>query len=196
MQQVRYFVAVVTVVAVPLGLLYWLVIHSWARRWRTWGARRTYIIVLPILAVTGALLFSVRGQLVGADLGTNWSLIGIAGFLCLPMIWLEIQYRKQLSISILVGIPEVSKRGNGRLLRDGIYGVVRHPRYLSAGIGLVVNALVANFLGLYLIILASVPVGYLMLILEERDLLDRFGDAYRQYQRDVPCLVPHPRRRK
>jgi protein-S-isoprenylcysteine O-methyltransferase Ste14 len=33
-----------------------------------------------------------------------------------------------------------------------------------------------------------------MLVLEERELLGRFGDAYREYQRDVPRLIPHPRR--
>ena len=28
-------------------------------------------------------------------------------------------------------------------------------------------------------------------ILEERDLVDDFGDAYRDYQATVPMLVPH-----
>src|SRR5262249_48381336 len=115
-------------------------------------------------------------------------------FSCL-MTWLELQYWRQLNISTLVGIPELSQRRKGRLLRDGIYGVVRHPRYLSAGIGLIANALIVNHLGLYILIIASLPAGYLMLVLEERDLIDRFGEAYREYQRDVPRLVPRMRRR-
>jgi protein-S-isoprenylcysteine O-methyltransferase Ste14 len=111
------------------------------------------------------------------------------------MTWLELQYWRQLSISTLVGIPELSQGRKGRLLRDGIYGVVRHPRYLSAGVGLIAAALIVNHLGLYIVVIASLPPGYLVLVLEERNLIDRFGDAYRKYQRDVPCLVPRMRRR-
>lgn len=62
------------------------------------------------------------------------------------MTVLELQYWRQLSIPILLGIPEVSRAEDrtGKLLKDGIYRVVRHPRYLSAGIGVVGNALFIN----------------------------------------------------
>ena len=195
MERIRYFLGVAIVIVVPLGLLYWLIIHLWASGWRTWGPIRTYLTVLPVLAALGVLLFQVHGQLLGADLGTNWSLIGIALVLSCLVTWLELQYWMQLSISTLLGIPELSQRQKGKLLRDGIYGVVRHPRYLSAGIGMIANALIVNHLGLYILLIASLPPGYLLLVLEERDLIDRFGDAYREYQRDVPRLVPHIRRR-
>ena len=123
-----------------------------------------------------------------------YSLIGIALVLSCPMTWLELRYWRQLSISTLVGIPELSQQRKGRLLREGIYGVVRHPRYLSAGIGMIANALIVNYLGVYALLIAVIPPGYLMLVLEERELLGRFGDAYREYQRNVPRLVPRPRR--
>jgi protein-S-isoprenylcysteine O-methyltransferase Ste14 len=83
-------------------------------------------------------------------------LIGIAFALYLPMTWFELLYWKHLSITTLIGVPELSRR-EGKLLREGIYGVVRHPRYLSAGLGVVGNELVIN---------------------------------YRQYQKDVPQLIP------
>jgi methanethiol S-methyltransferase len=192
--RIRYFLGVPMAIMAPLGLLYWFIIHPWARWWRRWGPMRTYLIVLPVLAVLGVLLFQVRGQLLGADLGTNWSLIGIATLLLCLTTWLEFQYWKQLSISIIVGIPELSKEQNGKLLRDGIYGVVRHPRYLSAGIGVIANLLIVNHLGLYILIIAVLPPGFLMLMLEERELVDRFGDAYRDYQRNVPQLIPRLRK--
>jgi protein-S-isoprenylcysteine O-methyltransferase Ste14 len=192
--RIRYFLGVPMAIMAPLGLLYWFIIHPWARWWRRWGPLRTYLTVLPVLAVLGVLLFQVRGQLLGADLGTNWSLIGIATLLLCLTTWLEFQYWKQLSISIIVGIPELSKEQNGKLLRDGIYGVVRHPRYLSAGIGVIANLLIVNHLGLYILIIAVLPPGFLMLMLEERELVDRFGDSYRDYQRDVPQLIPRLRK--
>ena len=194
MDRIRYYLGVVILILVPLGLLYWLIIHGWARWWRRWGPIRSYLIVLPVLAAPGVLLFQGRGQLLSVNFGTNWSLIGIALVLYCPMTWLELRYWRQLSISTLVGIPELSQQRKGKLLREGVYGVVRHPRYLSAGIGMIANALIVNYLGVYILLIAVVPPGYLMLVLEERELLGRFGDAYREYQRDVPRLIPRPRR--
>ena len=174
----------------PLGLLYWIVIHLWAHRWRALGPIRTYLIALPVLAALGVLLFRFRGPLLGEDLGTNWILIGIALLLSCVTTWLEFQYWRQLSIATVVGIPELSQQRKGKLLRDGIYGMVRHPRYLSAGIGLIANTLIVNHVGLYILVLLALPPGYMLLVLEERELVDRFGEAYREYQREVPCLIP------
>jgi protein-S-isoprenylcysteine O-methyltransferase Ste14 len=188
---IRHFLGVATVLVVPAGLVYWLVIHTFARWWRRLGPGRTYVVVLSVVAVTGALLFRIRRQLMGEDLGTNWIFIAIALILSVPMMWLEGQYLRRLKLSTLMGIPELSANATGRLIREGIYGVVRHPRYLSAGIGLIVNALIINHAGVYLLVLAALVPGYLMVLLEERELIGRFGDAYRDYQRQVPRFFPH-----
>ena len=44
--------------------------------------------------------------------------------------------------------------------------------------------------------LAAIPIGLVLVRFEERELVGRFGDAYRSYQRDVPRFVPHRRSRK
>jgi protein-S-isoprenylcysteine O-methyltransferase Ste14 len=96
------------------------------------------------------------------NFGTNWSLIGIALVLSCPMTWLELRYWRQLSISTLVGIPELSQQRKGQTTGEGIYGVVRHPRYLSAGIGIITPS--CHRLGV-MSSSAVVPPGYLMLVL-------------------------------
>jgi len=78
MDRIRYYLGVVILILVPVGLLYWLIIHGWARWRRRWGPVRTYLIVLPVLAALGVLLFKGRGQLLSVNFGTNWRLIGIA----------------------------------------------------------------------------------------------------------------------
>ncbi len=192
MDRSRYVFGVFSVVVLPLGLLFWFVIHPWARFWRRLGPIRTYLIVLPPLVACGAFLFQWRGRLLGADLGTNWTLIVVAFALYGVMTWLELQYWKSLSIATLVGITELQpmEGQKGKLLQDGIYRMVRHPRYLSAGIGVLGNTLVINYVGLYVMIVLLFAAGHVLLVLEERELTERFGEEYRRYQREVPRILP------
>jgi len=194
--RVRYFLGVLNLILLPPGLFFWFIIHPWARWWRRLGPIRTYLIVVPVSVAFGALLFRFREPLLGANFGTNWSLVAIALVLYGVMTWLELQYWRHLSIATLVGVPELSPAGQrkGRLLQDGIYRIVRHPRYLSAGVGVIANALFINYAGLYILILLLVPLGYVMLVFEERELIDRFGEEYRKYQREVPRLIPRWRK--
>jgi protein-S-isoprenylcysteine O-methyltransferase Ste14 len=196
--RVRYALAVLSVITLPPGLLYWFVIHPWARWWRRLGPIRTYLIVVPVVVGFGALLFRLRGRLLGADLGMHWSLIAIAVVLYGVSTWIAFQHWRHLSIATMIGIPELShsEQRKGKLLKDGIYRVVRHPRYLSAGIAVIAVALIIDYVGIYVLILVLFPAGLLMLVFEERDLIDRFGEEYRQYQREVPRLLPRLRRAK
>src|SRR5678815_699334 len=190
--RIRYFFGIGILIVLPPGLLFWFVIHPWARWWRRCGPLRAYLVVVPVSAAFGALLFRFREPLLGTNLGTNWSLVAVALVLSGGVTWLEFQYWRHLSIATLVGITELSPSGQqkGRLLQEGIYGVVRHPRYLSAGVSVIAGAFFINYAGLYILVLLLVPVGYLMIVLEERELIERFGEEYRKYQRSVPRLIP------
>lgn len=190
--RVRHLLAVLSLVTLPPGLLFWFVIHPWARWWRRLGPVRTYLIVFPVVIAFGALLFRFRGRLLGADLGMRWGLIIIATVLYGVSTWIAFQHWRHLSIATMIGIPELSPigQGKGKLLQDGVYRVVRHPRYLSAGLAVIAVALFVDYVGLYVLILLLFPLGYPMLVLEERELVDRFGEEYRQYQREVPRILP------
>jgi protein-S-isoprenylcysteine O-methyltransferase Ste14 len=50
--------------------------------------------------------------------------------------------------------------------------------------------------GVYVLVFMLFPLGYPMLVFEERELLDRFGEEYRQYQREVPRIIPRWSREK
>ena|SRR5882724_9580534 len=192
---VRYFLGVFDFVLILPGLFFWFVIHPFARSWRRLGPAITYLIVVPIAIAIGVLVFHFRRQLLGTNFGTNWSLTAIAVILYIVMLWVDLKYWKQLKISTLIGIPELSpvNQQEGKLLKEGVYGVIRHPRYLSAGLGVLSTVLFVNYAGLYLFILLVVPVGIVVLMLEERELVDRFGEEYRKYQREVPRFIPRRR---
>jgi protein-S-isoprenylcysteine O-methyltransferase Ste14 len=177
MENIRYILAVISVILLPPASLAWFIIHPWARQWRRLGPSRTSLIVVPFWILVGAALYSVRQTLIGLNLGTNWILIAIAAVPYALSVYLHFKYRKHLTLPILLGIPELSatEQSKGKLLQEGIYGVVRHPRYLSAGRGLLGLTLIVNYEGVYILAVLIVPVGYVLMLLEERELIERFG---------------------
>ncbi|HSR14907.1 MAG TPA: isoprenylcysteine carboxylmethyltransferase family protein [Gemmatimonadales bacterium] len=188
---VRHFLGVLLVVTLPPALAYWFVIHPFAHRWRRLDVRVTYSIVILLMIGLGSLLFITRATLLGRDLGTNWLLIGAGAVLYLGAVALTLRVRRQLTFQTFAGVPEVSgTAAPGQLLQDGIYGVIRHPRYLSVILGTAAMALIVNYAGVYLVVLAGL-LGLAPLIrLEERELAARFGAAYTAYRARVPALIP------
>ena len=74
------------------------------------------------------------------------------------------------------------------LVKDGIYGLVRHPLYLG---WLLMYAAAILFSQHWIVaILAALGIACMVQITrqEDRHLRDRFGDAYEQYRDSVPAL--------
>jgi len=81
------------------------------------------------------------------------------------------------------------------VIRQEMFGIVRHPIYL--GEILLYAALMAWSLSLAAGVVWLIAIGFLHWISrhEEALLLARFGDEYRAYMRDVPMWIPRLRRR-
>ena len=174
--QVRYWMGVLLAVSTVPAVLHWVLIHPAARFWRRIGPLWSYVVISPIL---------------GRDLGTLWPLIVAGSLLYLLSASLEVRIRRHLPLSTFVGIPELSGRADAdALVRKGIYAHVRHPRYLAVLLGTTGWALVVNFAGLYILMACLAAALYGVIILEERELLERFGPAYEEYRRGVPRLIP------
>lgn len=190
MDQVRYVFALLWLVSFPI-LLFWIALHPLVAFWRRLGLAATYAVLLCLCVAAGAVLYTFRGPLLAVDFGTGpvwWALTAVT---YAASLWVETRARKLLSPGTLIGIPEL--RGDAadeRLLTTGIYGRIRHPRYVGAMLGYVASAFLANYLFLY----AALPVFLLLLhsvvLLEERELLDRFGKRYAAYMERVPRYLP------
>ncbi len=191
---VRYWLAVLTIISMPPAVLYWYVIHPFASAWRRLGRLPAYLIVIGLCVAIGYGLWQIRDPLLGVDYGFNPWLSALGLILYLIAIYVELQCRKHLKFYILAGAPELSRDNPGKLLDQGIYSRIRHPRYMSLLFGTAGFTLFVNYRGTYLLLLALLPLIYGLVLLEERELRERFGDAYVEYSQKVPRFIPRRRR--
>ena len=86
------------------------------------------------------------------------------------------------------------KREKPHVIRKGVFGIVRHPLYISE-ILLYLGLLFLNtsLAGLAVWVISIAFLHYISRH-EEKLLLERFGDEYRQYMKDVPMYIPRLRR--
>lgn len=82
-------------------------------------------------------------------------------------------------------------RREGKLMTEGVYARVRHPQYTGLflivfGEGVVHWPTIVSLAAFPVIVVAYT----LLARKEERQMLDKFGDAYREHQRRVPMFIP------
>jgi protein-S-isoprenylcysteine O-methyltransferase Ste14 len=191
MDTVRYVLAYITVVLIPFIYIIWPLIHPFANFWRKINPWQIYGIFFLLLVTTIFTLSHFVEFLIGTDYGFNpfLTIVGVSCWVVSTVIWSK--RRKHLTVKILLGFPEVSKKAYpGKLLNEGIYGKIRHPRYLEIIFENIGIALVVNMLGVYIIVALLIPALYITILLEERELIDRFGDDYVEYSKSVPRLIP------
>jgi protein-S-isoprenylcysteine O-methyltransferase Ste14 len=191
MDTARHALALLVLLTYPPAVLLWLAIHPWAHRWRCIGALGTYLVLsVPMLGLVAGL-FAWRATLLGRDLGRSWLLVALA-LTCLVVAGAIARQRiKHLGFATLSGKPELSQAAYpGRLLTEGIYARLRHPRYVEVTLWTLGYVLFANHGGVYLLWLLSLPTLHLVVLLEERELRQRFGASYEEYARRVPRYLP------
>ena len=188
------------VVFVSMGA--WSVLHSWlaafstkdmAERIAGKGIRRYYrlfyvviagLTLLPILAMVALLPARVLWVIPTPWLYLTLTLQGLA-LLGLLVTVLQVDTLAFIGLRQLTQ-PDIERRNE--LVTRGFYRWVRHPLYFFS--------LVVFWLFPYMtdLVLAFVIASSLYFIIgtipEERKLVAIHGEAYRQYQRDVPRIIP------
>ncbi len=97
----------------------------------------------------------------------------------------------------LIGLRQVLDAANDRqqgpltLTTSGLYRLVRHPIYVGAIVAFWATPDMTA--GHLLFSTAATAYTIFGTFLEERDLVELFGDRYRQYQRRVRMLLPFPK---
>lgn len=187
MDTARYVLALLAVMMYPAAVGWWYLAHPLISFWRRLGRPMFYTVVgLGSLALM-AVIYYLREPLLAVEYGSNRYLWALAALFYGASVYVELRCRKLLNLKTLLGVPELQRDGRGgRLISEGIYGRVRHPRYVAVWLGTVALALFTNYLAVYVIAVLLVPALNLVAVLEEKELRQRFGDEYVDYCRRVP----------
>lgn len=196
MSTARYVIGLLLLIAGPPAFAYWFVIHPFAKFWRRVGAPWAYAAGFSVMILLGWGLYQPREPVLAVDYGTNWALVALAAVFEGVAIYISLRRRKYLTQRILMGAPELSRdKTDSKLLDQGIYSRIRHPRYVEIVFAFAAFALFANYLGTYLVTAGLLPVLYLIILIEEKELRERFGQAYVDYSQRVPRFIPRRTRR-
>lgn len=187
----------------------WAIVHSVtaARPFKAWVRRRlgrrahaglyrllynlfALITFLPVLYVLWALVPATRLWTVPFPFNLLFLLvqgIGLVGLLVSLF---------QTDVFHFVGLRQAARYLSGAaepdppstFVRSGTYALVRHPLYLFSMLFLWFSPIMT--LNSLLFDLIATLYFYLGAVHEERRLAAEFGDAYRQYQEEVPAFIP------
>ena len=108
-------------------------------------------------------------------------LIAAAGFAV--TIWARVHLGTNWSAKVTV-------KHSHELVRTGPYALVRHPIYTGLALAFIGTAIaIGEWRALIAAVIAIASFCY-KLGIEERVMLDTFGDEYRDYRRQVRALIP------
>lgn len=193
MSELLAFITIISWLVIPL---FWIPVHSAIKIFKKIGFL-TYIMPLITWIPLVYIIYKNRAFILHfkIDIPLALNITGIA-LLVLGTL-LHIWTGRILGLWGLIGLPEVSRRVKGRLVTGGPFSIIRHPTYLAhtlifSGVFLITEVIavaIITFLDLLLIHLLIIP-------LEEKELLNRFGEEYKTYKGRVPRFFPQAHRFK
>jgi protein-S-isoprenylcysteine O-methyltransferase Ste14 len=183
-------IALITIMLWPVVPLFWIPVHGFPKISKKIGLL-TYVISLLTWLPVAYLIYCERSFLLYHKIAFPTFII-VAGIVLLSAgTLLHVWTGKLLSISGLIGIPEISSESKGRFVAAGPFSVVRHPTYLAhtmmfLGVFLMTGVIAAGIIT----VIDLLVVNAVVIPLEEKELLIRFGDEYNRYKDKVPRFFP------
>lgn len=188
---IRYWLGTLLAIMLPPAVVYWFIVHPFIGFWRRVGMKGAFWFLGIFMVGSMAALYPFRGALLEQDLGTRWPLLLLAVPLIVVSAIISRKRRRYLDFKTLAGAAELSPGTHGKgLFTEGIYGRMRHPRYVEFTLGLIGWSLVCNYRGLYVVTALSVAGLFVIVLFEEKELRERFGQDYGDYAARVPRFMP------
>jgi len=159
MNTFRYLVAWLLVTAVPPLLLYWLMLHTLIPMWRRLGVSASQYFLWVAIAALVIMLSAWTDVVLVEDYGFQPLLAAVGIVLLSGALIFRLQISRYLSLSTLLGFPEIDPLQHPqKLLIEGPYAHLRHPRYMQVTMALAGWGLLANYPAAYVAALLWIPL--------------------------------------
>lgn len=147
----------------------------------------TYTVLL-VLYLCIFLISVMEFFIVRSRSGINWavSLLGLATYVAVIPV-------REKAIHFLGDnmSPEIEIKRTHKLITEGPYSYVRHPLAMCVLLELAGFTLVSNsYYAFGGVILVFFPFIYIRVYLEEKALIEKFGDQYLEYKKQVFAMLP------
>ena len=169
---------------------FWFMIHPFAERWRM-RRRSPYLLLVPVWISMWAIMAIATRPWRTIHLYSNEWAWGPAAALFAGGFLLYSKSGKSFSAQQLGGLPEVQGGNHDqRLVTDGIRAHVRHPVYLAHLCEMLAWSIGTGLAVCWGLTVFAMVTGSVMIRMEDAELEERFGEAYRGYRGSVPAVLP------
>ena len=183
---VKEYLAIAALIFWPVIPLFWIPVHFATGFFKKIGLL-TYAMPLFTWLPLAYLIFQNRTFLISykTDLPVIVNIIGI--MLLIFGALLHMWTAKLLGVGI-IGVPEIFIKIKENIVTEGPFSLVRHPTYLShtlifSGVFFITGVIAVGILT----VLDLIIITLMVIPLEEKELILRFGGEYEQYKKKVPA---------
>ena len=92
------------------------------------------------------------------------------------------------AVFYILSVFTLRRKGVSRIVDSGIYGIVRHPMYLGAIIMFFSHIFLSQSWIVAIGTIVAIVCCYLIILSDEEQNIQKFGDDYRQYMKKVPRI--------
>jgi protein-S-isoprenylcysteine O-methyltransferase Ste14 len=133
-----------------------------------------YLLIIPSYRMFRA---NVITMIIGGSISAFGALVVIT---CISKYFFQLSGLKTL----------IQERKSNELMTTGFHKYVRHPLYTGTfifiwGLWILIPSLALMITDITITVYTLIGVGF-----EEKKLVNEFGDAYKNYQQEVPMIIP------
>lgn len=183
----------VTATALAAAILpippYLLWMHGLQRLWRRIGIA-AYVLHVALYATMVTLV--ARAHTFWHSVVWPWP-AGIEWLSLVPIglaAWLVVETYRTIDWRTLHQVRQLVPGVERTIVRDGILGRMRHPRYVAFSLVAVGNFMMNGYAWIGVTAAVTIALFWLVIVVEERELRKYFGSDFLRYRRQVPAFIP------